>query len=56
MNDRPRYFRPPVDSHQIDCLEDEAAAAEEEEEKGQEEGGRDFGRSRVARVARPAGF
>lgn len=20
MNDRPRYFRPPVDSHQIDCL------------------------------------
>lgn len=21
MNDRPRYFRPPVDSHQIDCLE-----------------------------------
>jgi len=22
MNDRPRYFRPPVDSHQIDCLEE----------------------------------
>jgi len=22
MNDRPRYFRPPLDSHQIDCLEE----------------------------------
>lgn len=39
MNDRPRYFRPPVDSHQIDCLEREK---EEERKRG---GGRDLGRS-----------
>lgn len=45
MNDRPRYFRPPVDSHQIDCLEKEGG--------GGRRGGRDFGRSRVARVRRP---
>lgn len=30
MNDRPRYFRPPVDSHQIDCLEKEKAEEKEE--------------------------
>lgn len=26
MNERPRYFRPPVDSHQIDCLEEKVEA------------------------------
>lgn len=31
MNDRPRYFRPPVDSHQIDCLEKEGGRREKEE-------------------------
>lgn len=30
MNDRPRYFRPPVDSHQIDCLEKEKEKEKEE--------------------------